>query len=450
MLLASVETESTETHEHSKKLFEQAQAFMPGGNSRHSVYFPPHPIYARKGDGCYVEDEDGVRRLDCINNMSALVHGHGFKPVVDAVKQQADVLLSAGMPTALEVDLARLMTERVDSVEAIRFCTSGSEAIMIALRAARAITGRDKIAKAEGAYHGSYDSVEYSLLPPLEDAGSAKAPHAVPATTGLSKESASQTIIFPYNDLEATLNIIEHHAEDLAAVLIDPCVSRLGFVMGNDDFLQGVREACTQHGIVLIYDEIFSFRLHNRGAQAIASVQPDMTTFGKVIGGGMPIGAVGGSSAHMAVFDQLKSNNVVEHSGTHFANPLSLAAGYASMTALNQACTDHLAELGQQLRDGIDESFRRHGMTGYAAGAGSLVCAMLSPHPVTDYRTFMQAMASGAGTFGMVLHRALLDRGAHIVPGGGFILSSAMQPGDITELISMIDDALPAVREFMA
>jgi len=450
MLLASAETVTTEIHEGSRTLFEEAQKYMPGGNSRHSVYFRPYPVYARSGERCYVTDEDGVRRMDCINNMSALIHGHGFAPVVDAVTRQCNTLLSAGMPTALEVDLAKLVTERVESVERIRFCTSGSEAIMIALRAARAITGRSKIAKAEGAYHGSYDAVEYSLLPDLEAAGPATAPHAVPATPGLSRDTAANTLVFPYNDIAATVAIIESNARDLAAVVIDPCVSRMGFIMGDSDYLQAVREACTRCGVVLIYDEIFSFRLHNRGAQAIAGVKPDLTTFGKVIGGGMPIGAVGGSESCMGVFDQLRAPSVVEHSGTHFANPLSLAAGHAAMQALDQACTDHLEQLGEQLRDGINESFARHGLKGHAAGSGSLMCAMLSEQPLANYRDFMRAMQEGAAAFGMLLHRAILTRGAHIVPGGGFILSSVMQASDISALLEMIDDAMPEVKQALA
>jgi glutamate-1-semialdehyde 2,1-aminomutase len=321
---------------------------------------------------------------------------------------------------------------------------------MTALRAARAITGKARIAKAEGAYHGSYDAVEYSLMPPLDKAGPATAPRAVPATPGLPPDAAAHTLVFPYNDTASTVSIIEANASELAAVLIDPCVSRMGFIMGDTNYLQAVRDACSRCGVVLIYDEIFSFRLHNRGAQAIAGVKPDLTTFGKVIGGGLPIGAVGGSKACMGVFDQLSAAYVVEHSGTHFANPLSLAAGKAAMQALDQDCTDHLARLGEQLREGINESFGRHGLKGHAAGSGSLVCAMLSEQPLANFRDFMQAMQAGAAAFGMLLHRALLNRGAHIVPGGGFILSSAMQASDVSALLAMIDEAMPEVKQAMA
>lgn len=323
MLLTNANTDTTDEQAHagSRALFEEAQHYLPGGNSRHSVFFPPHPIYAASGNGCRVTDQDGIQRIDCINNMSALIHGHGFAPVKDAVEEQISRLMSAGMPTAIEIDLAKLLSGRVPSVERVRFCTSGSEAIMIAVRAARAITGRTMIAKAEGAYHGSYDAVEYSLTPHPEQAGPASSPNAVAATPGLPPHGSEETLVFPFNDLDATLALLGAHKASLAAVIVDPCVSRLGFVMGDTGYLEAIREFCTNHGIVLIFDEIFSFRIHPNGAQGLVGIAPDLTTFGKVIGGGLPIGAIGGSAEHMGVFDQLHAKSVVEHSGTHFANP---------------------------------------------------------------------------------------------------------------------------------
>jgi len=442
MLLAESTSTPTSVHPGSQALFEQAQAYLPGGNSRHSVFFPPHPIYADSGRGCRITDMDGDERIDCINNMSALIHGHAFDPVTEAVKRQIDRLLSVGMPTDLEVELAQLLGSRVPSVEQIRFCTSGSEAIMIAVRAARAYTGRNLIAKAEGAYHGSYDAVEFSLIANPELAGPADKPHSVPVTPGLPSGSAEQTVVFPFNDLDATVKLIEQHKDSLAAVIVDPCISRMGFVLGRLDYLQAIREQCSRHGILLIYDEIFSFRIHPQGAQTFVGVEADLTTFGKVIGGGLPIGAIGGQKEFMGVFDQLHAKSVVEHSGTHFANPLSLTAGLETLRALDDPCAAHLDSLGDALRGGINDSFRRHKLPGYAAGVSSLVCAVQSETEITDCRSFTRAMMSGGARFGQLVHRAMLDRGAHIVPGGGFILSSAMTQGDIGELVAMFDDSI--------
>lgn len=426
----------------SAQTHQRATASLPGGNTRHSVYFAPHPLYAVSGDGCRVIDVDGTSRIDCINNMSALIHGHRFGPVLEAIHRQADQLMSAGMPTQAEVELAEELCRRVESVERVRFCTSGSESVMFALRAARTITGRNMVAKVEGAYHGSYDPMEYSLTPPLEAAGSMDAPNPVAATPGLPSESANSTLVLPFNHLEATRELITRHREVLAAVILDPCISRMGFVMGDQDYIQEIRALCTRFGIVLIFDEVFSFRIHHGGAQGAVGIQPDLSTFGKVIGGGLPIGAVGGTERHMAVFDQLKKQSLVEHSGTHFANPLSMVAGAAALRALDQPTLSHLAAIGAQLRRGIEDRFASHGIEGHSAGVASLVCAIFSDKPIRHYRDFHRVMVSGGHEKGLRLHRGMLRRGAHIVPGGGMILSSAMSQQDIEELLGIFDATL--------
>ena len=432
----------------SGRLFDVARQWLPGGNSRHSIFFPPHPLYIASAAGCRVVDVDGTSRIDCINNMSALVHGHAFEPVKRAVSQQLERVMSAGMPTEVEVELARTLCERVSSVDRVRFCTSGSEAIMFAIRAARAYTGRNKIAKAEGAYHGSYDSVEISLTPPPDTAGPAQHPRAVPASPGLPNGCEHGTLVFPFNDREHTLALIDANADELAAVIVDPVISRLGFVEGDRDYLAAIRERCSRHGIVLIFDEVFSFRLAHGGSQALVQLEPDLTAFGKVIGGGLPIGAVGGGKAFMDVFDQLENPRPVEHSGTHFANPLSMAAGKAALDALDSDCLAHLSDLGVTLRDGMKEAFEQHAIPGHAAGVGSLVCALLAPHPLRNYRDFLGVMANGGATFGRALHRAMLDRGAQIVPGGGFILSSAMDHSDVAELLTMFNESLSVLSDY--
>lgn len=426
----------------SEQAYLRATASLPGGNTRHSVFFTPHPLYVVSAKGCRIIDADGTSRIDCINNMSALIHGHAFPPVMAAIHQQADQLISAGMPTYAEVELAEQLCHRVASVERVRFCTSGSEAVMFALRAARSITGRNMVAKVEGAYHGSYDAMEYSLTPPLDAAGSMDAPNPVAATPGLPHESAASTLVLPFNHLEATRELITRHRNELAAIILDPCISRMGFVMGDQAYIEEIRALCTEFDIVLVFDEVFSFRIHHGGAQGAVDVQPDLSTFGKVIGGGLPIGAVGGRERYMAVFDQLKKQSLVEHSGTHFANPLSMVAGAAALDALDQSSLDHLTAIGDQLRQGIDDRFARRGIEGHAAGVASLVCAVFSAKPIRHYRDFYQVMTGGGLEKGLRLHRGMLQRGAHIVPGGGMILSSAMSHQDIEELLGILDATL--------
>jgi len=428
-------------------LNERARQFLPGGNTRHSVFYSPYPNYALSGNGCYITDVDGSTRIDCVNNMSSLIHGHANREVHAALQQQMQRLLCAGAPTETEIDLAELIASRVPGIDQIRFANSGSEAIMFACRAARAYTGRSKIAKIEGSYHGSYDAVQFGLNPEPGVWGPAEAPATVAATHGITQGVQQDTITLPLNDITATRAILEHYAGQLAGVLIDPLISRMGFIPASYDYLEMIRQFTSETGSLLIFDEVFSFRIAYNGAQAAVGIYPDLTVLGKVIGGGMPIGAIGGRREFMEVFSHDNGMPSVEHSGTYFANPMSMAAGKAALEQLTPAAHDRLNGLGKMLRHKLREALQVTKVDGYVAGAGSLLAIILAKKAPMNYREMYACMSGGAKEKGMMLHRYLINAGIQIIPPGGIVLSTAMNEDSINEITESVRAGLVFVDE---
>ncbi len=431
----------------SARLFARAQAAMPGGNTRHSLAFGPYPLYAARGEGYRVWDVDGASYIDCINNMSANIHGHRHPAIGEAVARQMERVVSVGLPTESEIELAEVLIARVPSVERVRFANSGTEALMFAVRAARAFTGRRMIAKIEGGYHGAYDALDVSNRPSPQAWGEADAPATVRESEGFTDGAVADTIILPVNRVEATRALIERHGENLAAIVLDPLVSRMGFLPLSADYLAMVREETARRGIVLIVDEVFSFRVGPRGAQGAFGLTPDLSTFGKIIGGGFPIGALGGRADIMDVFNHRPHGKPrVEQSGTFNANPVSMAAGLAAMKLLDDATFAHLDALGARLRGGLDSIFRELGMPGRAHGMGSLAALVLHDKPVRDYRSFVDGIVSTGAMAKMgQWHAHMLNRGVLGVFPSGFILSTPMTSAVIDEILDAARQSLRAL-----
>ncbi len=418
---------------------------MPGGNSRVGVMFEPYPLYAVSGSGCRVTDVEGVERIDFVNNWSSLIHGHSNPEVLDAIASQSQRLLAVGMPTEVEIELAELLTARVPGVEQIRFSNSGSEGVVFALRAAKAFTGRAKIAKAEGAYHGNADSIEVSVAPSPKRWGDEHAPNTVAATEGLTDGVLRDSIVLPFNDVEASRQLIEAHAAELAAVVIDPVVSRMGFVQATPEYLTMVRDVTTAHGILLIFDEVFSFRVGYHGAQGEVGITPDLTAMGKIIGGGLPVGATGGRADVMAVFDQTKKPLRVEHGGTYNANPMTMAAGLAAMRQMTPEAYTRLNALGDRLRDGIRSALGEVGLAGGVHGCASMVALIFNDAPFTNYRELPLRRREAEMVY--ALHRYLLNHGVTIIPHGLMLLSTAMTEDDIDETVATMRDGMQMLVE---
>lgn len=428
----------------SAALFERARKVLPGGNSRHGVFLSPFPAYAVSASGCRVRDADGVERIDCVNNWSSLIHGHCNPAIVEAVRAQAGRLMAVGMPTEAEIELAELLVERLPGVDQVRFSNSGSEAVLFALRAARAFTGRAKIAKAEGAYHGNIDAVEVSVAPPASRWGDAHAPAPVPATDGIPHGVLEDTVVLPFNDVQSSEALLREHGADLAAVVLDPVVSRMGLVAATPEYLRMVRRVTQELGILLVFDEVFSFRLGFHGIQGEVGVIPDLTALGKIIGGGLPVGATGGREDVMAVFDQTLPPLKVEHGGTYNANPMTMVAGLACMRQMTPEAYQRLAALGDRLRAGLRQALADTGIVGQVRGQGSLAAIGFTADPATGYRNlgYREEERRKAG----ILHRHLMNHGVQIVPYGMFILSTPMTEADIDFIVLQVRGGLEQVR----
>ncbi|SDV49489.1 aspartate aminotransferase family protein [Chitinasiproducens palmae] len=431
-----------DSQSRSSQLYARAKHSLPGGNTRTTVFMKPYPIYAASGAGCRVVDVDGVSRIDCINNFTALIHGHGQPEVVAAACAQIARGTSFGMPTEAEIELAELLCARVASIEAVRFTNSGTEAVMMAIKAARAFTGKRKIAKVEGAYHGSYDYAETSLDATPANWGEGS-PLSVPYAQGTPQGVLDDVVVLPFNDIEATEALLRTHAASLAGVLVDPVPNRVGLIPASEAYLAALRRLTTELGMLLIIDEVITLRLASGGAQSRYGVVPDLTTVGKIMGGGFPVGAVGGRAEVMAVFDPSTGRPAVPHGGTFSANPVTMAAGLTAMRLLDEAAHARLNAQGDRLRDMIRAAFANAGLPGQATGVGSLIKVHFHARPIRDYRSAFPTAEEQGLLSRLVLE--LLNRGVITASYGLIALSSAMDDADIATIGAAFDDALRAI-----
>jgi glutamate-1-semialdehyde 2,1-aminomutase len=426
----------------SHQLYDRALSSLPGGNTRTTVYMKPYPIYAARGEGCRVWDVDGNSYIDCINNFTSLIHGHAHPHLIAAATRQLAIGSAFGLPTASEVELAELIAQRLPSAEQIRFTNSGTEAVMMALKAARAFTGRPKIAKCEGAYHGSYDYAEVSLDPTPEQWGG-NAPVSVAYAKGTPDNVLADVITIPFNDPEAAVSLIREHGAALACVLVDPMPNRAGLAPADMAYLEALRRITREVRALLIFDEVITFRLGYRGAQGLWGIDPDLTTLGKIIGGGFPVGAVAGHSEFMAVFDPRSGKPALPHGGTFSANPVTMRAGIAAMELLDDAAFARLDAIGEAVRSGIDAAFRKNGVPGGTVGLGSLLKIHFADHPVRDYRSaFLTEPETKRQT---AFHRAMLNRGVLAAGYGLMALSTPMTDADVEAIIAAAAGALAEV-----
>ena len=374
----------------SANLQDEAARFLPGGSSRGAAYFGPHPIFVDRGEGSYVYDVDGNSYLDFMINAGSLIMGHAHPLIVGALQEQAARGTAFSGPTEAQIRLANILCDRIPAVDTIRFTNSGTEGTLNAIRAARAFTGRHKIAKFEGAYHGTHEYVEVSVYTPA-DKLDPDGPSAVPEYPGQPPSVAEDVIVLPYNDLEASEQLLRRHADELACVIMEPVVSNFGYVPGKPEFLKGIRELTTELGVLLVFDEVQSFRLARGGAQEIFAVMPDITALGKIIGGGMAVGAFGGREDIMALYDPTDGEAVVGHAGTFNANPMTMVAGEAAMNSLTSEVFRRLNDLGATLRAKLQAVFDELEAPGQVTGIGSFFGIHFGSEEITDHRSMLLA-----------------------------------------------------------
>ena len=369
-------------------LHKKASTFMPGGDTRNSIYWDPFPIYITSGDGTTLTDADGNQRTDFVNNMTTLILGHRPPEVTSALAEQISKGLSFPAPTPSVVRWAELMCERVPSLDKVRFVNTGTEATLNAIRAARAFTGKQKLVKCEGAYHGNHDAIQISVVPPLDEAGKADSPESVAAFPGISETAVDDIFIMPFNDIVTAEKIIRKHADELAAVIVEPVNGQCGMVPAKPEFLEGLRRLTDDLGIVLIFDEVIAFRIAYGGAQDYYGVKPDLTCFGKVIGGGMPVGAFGGRDDIMSLWDPSGGGSIVQHAGTFNGNPMTAVAGVATLESLTADKYEYLEHLGNMLRNKLITLFAELEVPMSVTGVASLFALQFTPTEVIDYRTY--------------------------------------------------------------
>lgn len=415
--------------QRSTAAFNRACAVMPDGNTRHTVYFEPHPIYAESALGCELTDLDGNVYLDFVNNYSALIHGHRDERVAAAIRAQIERLISVGLPTLEEVSLAEALCKRIGSIEEIRFANSGTEAVMLAVKAARAATGRAKIAKLEGAYHGSYEAAEISQAPNPDVWGPPQRPASVAVAQGTPPGVIANTLVLPYNDVAAALAILQENAADLSAVLLDVAPSHVAYLPLSMEFLQMVRDFTRASGALLILDEVYSFRYAYGGAQQRFAVAPDLTILGKVIGGGFPIGAVGGTRAAMSVFRHRTAAPKLPHGGTYNGNPVTMAAGIAALEAFDRAEVLRLEQLGEQLRQRLRECINITGFPAQVTGLASVAALVMTSRPLNTYRDLR--LDDTQRNRLVAFHRGMLEAGILMDSRGTIVLSTAMTPVEV-------------------
>jgi glutamate-1-semialdehyde 2,1-aminomutase len=331
----------------------------------------PCPIYMARGQGCRMTDIDGNTYADFHNNFAVLIHGHAFAPVVAAVARQLALGTCFANPTLAEIELAELLCARFPGAQQARFCNSGTEAVMFAIKAARAFTGRTKIAKFEGAFHGLYDWAEVSEASAPQNWGKLDAPRATAHGAVTPSAVLEEVIPLPFNFIDESRRLIEMHKHELAAVLACLMPSRAGLIPLDPAYVRMLREVTAKHGILLIDDEVLNGRLSYGGAAAHYGLMPDLLTLGKIIGGGLPIGAVAGRADVMAVFDNTGRDPPAPHAGTFSGNPLSMVAGAAAMQALTPAALERLNGLGDRLRTQVHDAARRLGVEFSVTGLGS-------------------------------------------------------------------------------
>jgi len=428
------------TLKNSKLLFEQAQKSIPGGVNSPVRAFKAvggDPIFVKRAKGAYMYDEDDNRYIELINSWGPMILGHGNELIEKAVADALSNSLSFGAPTAKEIEMAELICEMVPSIEKVRMVNSGTEATMSAIRLARGYTGRDKVIKFEGCYHGHGDSF-------LIAAGSGAATMGTPNSPGVTKGTAKDTLTAPFNDIEAVEQLVAQNENEIAAIILEPVAGNMGCVMPVEGYLQSLRKLCDKHGIVLIFDEVMTgFRLSKAGAQGVYDVQPDMTTLGKIIGGGMPVGAYGGKKE---IMDYVSPQGPVYQAGTLSGNPIAMSAGIEMLKYLNEH-----EEVYTQLEQSTAYLAKEIGKVNASLGynytinqIGSMISLFFTEDPVENFEAAKNCDTARFGRY----FQAMLDEGVYLPPAQfeSWFISTALSTEDLEHIVGAHKKVLTSMR----
>lgn len=419
-------------YQRSSALFSEAKKYIPGGVNSPVRAFKAvggTPIFVKEAKGAYLYDEDGNRFIDYIASWGPLILGHAHAPVINAVIEKAKKGTSFGMPTEIETQLAKLAVSMVPHIDKIRFVNSGTEACMSAVRLARGFTRKDKIIKFAGCYHGHSDSF-------LIQAGSGAITFGSPNSPGVTQGTAKDTLLADYNDLEGVSKLVKANKGEIAAIIIEPVAGNMGCIIPKNGFMEGLRELCTQDGILLIFDEVMTgFRLGKGGAQEALGIEADIVTFGKVIGGGLPVGAF---AAREEIMDHLAPDGPVYQAGTLSGNPLAMSAGLAMLTELNQRpeVFESLADKTKHLHEGFDNVMKEKGIPYQINRYGSMISLHFTDGPVQDLKS---ASKGNNERFKKYFH-GMLNQGIYLPPSAfeSYFLNDALSYADLDETIEAL------------
>ena len=426
----------------SAQLLERARRVIPGGiSSNVRANWEPHPLFYERGEGSHVFDVDGNESIDYVLARGPLLLGHSPTPVIEAVKAQLDRGLMYAGQTELEVEVAELVRELVPCAERVRFGSSGSEAVHAALRLARACTGAKKILRFEGHYHGWYDNIAWSVAPPLEDAGPRQCPIPVSTSLGQPPEDAANVTVLPWNDLNLVKHLFEDRGEEIAAAIAEPIMCNFGAIPPEPGFLEGLRDLCTRHKILLIFDEVITgFRVSLGGAQELYGVTPDLATFAKAMGGGMPVSAIAGKEEYMRAFGELKT----VHAGTYNSAPFSMAGTLAALEMLREnggALLKKAHETARALMEGFTRLGAQSSLPLAVRGVPPVFHVSFVPEgakPVVDYRSALQTDRVLTRRF----WKGLQERGIRAIPDGLWFVSTAHTEEDVEKTLHAAEEAL--------
>ena len=424
-------------YQRSSALFKAAQKVIPGGVNSPVRAFKAvggTPIFVERAKGAYLYDVDGNRYVDFIASWGPLILGHAYEPVLRAVTEKAALGTSFGMPTAIETELASLAVSMVPGIDKIRFVNSGTEACMSAIRLARGFTKKDKIIKFKGCYHGHSDAF-------LIQAGSGAVTFGAPSSPGVTKGTAKDTLLADYNDLEGVQQLVQEHKDDIAAIIIEPVAGNMGCIPPEAAFIQGLKRICEHEGILLVFDEVMTgFRLAPGGAQEVLDIQADIVCFGKVIGGGLPVGAF---AARTEIMNYLAPDGPVYQAGTLSGNPLAMSAGLAMLQALSKdkAVFNRLAEKTAYLHKGIEGVLLKHRVPHTINRLGSMISVHFCEAAVTD---FSSAAAGDNEIFKKYFH-AMLAQGVYLPPSAyeSYFLNDALSYEDLDFTIAALERIAP-------
>jgi len=423
-------------YQRSSALFLSAQQYIPGGVNSPVRAFQAvggTPIFVQKAKGAYLYDEDGNKLIDFISSWGPMILGHAFEPVIEAVKKRADLGTSYGMPTELETQIAHLLVQMVPHLDKVRMVNSGTEACMSAIRLARGCTGREKIIKFAGCYHGHSDAF-------LIQAGSGAVTFGTPNSPGVTQGTARDTLLAEYNNLQSVARHFDQHPEQIAAIIIEPVAGNMGCIPPQPGFLEGLRAICDQHQALLIFDEVMTgFRLAKGGAQERLGIQADIVTYGKVLGGGLPVGAFAAGHEIMAY---LAPEGPVYQAGTLSGNPLAMAAGFAMLKTLNEnpEIFDRLDKKTETLHFGMQEILEKKGIPYQINRFGSMLSLHFTDQTVVDFKT---AALGNNGDFKRYFH-GMLERGIYLPPSAfeSYFLNDALSYDDIEKAITALQSVM--------